>query len=48
MTQTLSFIEKTGLSKAQKDLMYVEAVTKYIKALDKNDLEEKKKEIAED
>ncbi|HGG9109430.1 TPA: hypothetical protein ACJJYX_004322 [Enterobacter cloacae] len=48
MTQTLNFIEKTGLSKAQKDLMYVEAVTKYIKALDKKDLEAKKEEAAED
>ncbi|EOC0083353.1 hypothetical protein [Cronobacter sp. JZ38] len=48
MTQTLNFIEKTGLSKAQKDLMYVEAVTKYIKALDKRDLEAKKEEAAKD
>jgi len=48
MTQTLNFIEKTGLSKAQKDLMYVEAVTKYIKTLDKKDLEAKKEEAAED
>ncbi|MEB5924630.1 hypothetical protein [Franconibacter daqui] len=48
MTQTLNFIEKTKVSKAQKDLLYVEAVTKYINALDKKDLEAKKEEAAED
>ncbi|MEN4691116.1 hypothetical protein [Pantoea agglomerans] len=48
MMQTLNFIEKTEVSRAQKDLLYIEAVSKYIKALDKNDLEAKNEEVTEE
>lgn len=48
MMQTLNLIDKTGVSKVQKELMYIEAVAKYIKALDKNDLEAKKEEVTEE